>query len=150
MKSGIGVAVRAGAPKPDIASGEKLKKTLLAAKSIGYSSGPSGDYVISLVDRMGIADQVKPKLKQVPSGERIGTLLENGKAEIGFQQISELIHASGVDYIGPLPPDVQKITIFSARIHTAANEPGAGAALVKALTAPDAAALIKKHGMEPG
>lgn len=150
MKSGVGAGVRAGAPKPDISSSEALKKTLLAAKSIGYSTGPSGDYVVSLLDRMGIADQVKPKLKQVPSGARIATFITSGEAEIGFQQISELIHAPGVDYVGPLPPDVQKITVFSSGIHSAAKQPEAAKELVKFLTAPPAASVIKKHGMEPG
>ena len=149
MKSGVGVAVRAGAAKPDIGSSEALKKTLLAAKSIGYSSGPSGDYVMSLVERMGITDQIKPKLKQVPSGMRIGTILESGEAEIGFQQISELIHAKGIDYVGPLPCDVQKITVFSAGVHTGAQRPDAAKALVNLLTAPETAAVIKNHGMEP-
>ena len=101
MKSGVGAAVRAGAAKFDIGSGEALKKTLLAAKSIGYSSGSSGTYMVSLVERMGIADQVKPKMKQVPSGVRIGTMIESGEVDIGFQQISELIHEKGVDYLGP-------------------------------------------------
>ena len=150
MKSGVGVGVRAGAPKPDISSSEALKKTLLSAKTIGYSTGPSGDYVVSLLDRMGIADQVKPKLKQVPSGARIATFITSGEAEIGFQQISELIHAPGVDYVGPLPPDVQKITVFSSGIHSAAKQPEAAKELVKFLTAPPAASVIKKHGMEPG
>ena len=150
MKSGVGAGVPAGAPKPDISSSEALKKTLLAAKSIGYSTGPSGDYVVSLLDRMGIADQVKPKLKQVPSGARIATFITSGEAEIGFQQISELIHAPGVDYVGPLPPDVQKITVFSSGIHSAAKQPEAAKELVKFLTAPPAASVIKKHGMEPG
>ena len=152
MKSGIGVGVRAGAPKPDISSSEGLKKTVLAAKSIGYSTGPSGVYVVSLFERMGIGDQVKPKLKlkQVPSGVRIGTFITSGEAEIGFQQISELIHAPGVDYLGPLPPDVQKITVFSAGIHSGAKQPEAAKGLIKILTSPAAASVIKKHGMEPG
>lgn len=150
MKSGVGVGVRAGAPKPDISSSEALKKTLLAAKSIGYSTGPSGVYVQSLLERMGIADQVKSKLKQTPSGVRIGTIITSGEAEIGFQQISELIHEPGVDYIGPLPADVQKITVFSAGIHSGASQPEAAKELVKALTGPVAAPVIKKHGMEPG
>ncbi len=150
MKSGVGVAVHAGATKPDIGSSETLKKTLLAAKSIGYSSGPSGEHVMSLIERMGIADQVKPRMKQVPSGTRIGTMIESGEVEIGFQQISELIHEKGIDYLGPLPSDVQKITVFSAGLHTAAKEPGAAKALVKALTGPEAAPVIKQHGMEPG
>ena len=143
-------AVRAGAPKPDISSSEALKKTLLAAKSIGYSTGPSGVYVMSLLERMGIADQVKSKLKQTPSGVRIGTIIANGEAEIGFQQISELIHEPGVDYLGPLPAEVQNITIYSAGIHSGAKQPEAAKELVKALTGPVAAPVIKKHGMEPG
>jgi molybdate transport system substrate-binding protein len=150
MKSGVGVGVRAGAPKPDISSSEALKKTVLAAKSIGYSTGPSGDYVVSLFERMGIADQVKPKLKQVPSGTRIGTFITSGEAEIGFQQISELIEVPGVDYLGPLPPEVQKITVFSAGIHSGATQQEAAKELVKFLTAPTAVTAIKKHGMEPG
>jgi molybdate transport system substrate-binding protein len=150
MKSGVGVAVRAGAPKPDISSSEALKKTLLAAKSIGYSTGPSGVYVVSLIERMDIADQIKSKLKQVPSGARIGSIITSGEAEIGFQQISELIHAPGVDYVGPLPADVQKITVYSAGIHRGATQPEAAKELVKALTGPGAAPVIKNHGMEPG
>lgn len=150
MKSGVGAAVRAGAPKPDIGSGEALRKTLLAVKSIGYSSGPSGDYVVSLIERMGIADQVKPKMKQVPSGTRISTIIESGEVEIGFQQVSELIHEKGIDYLGPLPSDVQKITVFSAGLHTGAKEPEAAKALVKTLTGSGAASVIKEHGMEPG
>ena len=150
MKSGVGVAVRAGAPKPDISSSEALKQTLLAAKSIGYSTGPSGVYVVSLFERMGIANQIKSKLKQVPSGVRIGSIITSGEAEIGFQQISELIHAPGIDYVGPLPADVQKITVYSAGIHSGATQPEAAKELVKALTGPVAAPVIKKHGMEPG
>jgi molybdate transport system substrate-binding protein len=123
---------------------------VLAAKSIGYSTGPSGEYVVSLFERMGIADQVKPKLKQVLSGVRIGIFISSGEAEIGFQQISELVDAPGVDYLGPLPPNVQKITVFSAGIHSGAKQPEAAKELVKFLTAPSAASVIKKHGMEPG
>jgi molybdate transport system substrate-binding protein len=150
MKSAVGVAVRAGAPKPDIGSSEALKKTLLAAKSIGYSTGPSGVYMARLFERMGIADQLKPKLKQVPPGVRIGTIIGSGEAEIGFQQVSELVHETGIDYLGPLPAEVQNITVFSAGIHTAAREPEAAKALIKHLTAPTAAPVIKKYGMEPG
>lgn len=150
MKSGIGVAVRAGAPRPDISSSRALKDAVLAASSIGYSTGPSGDYMVSLFDRMGVADQVKPKLKQVPSGERIGAFITSGQAEIGFQQISELMESPGVDYLGPLPSDVQKITVFSSGIHSKAKEPEAARALVRFLASPAASSAIKKHGMEPG
>jgi len=150
MKSGVGVAVRAGALKPDISSSEALKQAVLAAKSIGYSTGPSGLHVISVFERMGVADQIKSKLKQVPSGIRIGAFLTSGEAEIGFQQISELIHAPGVDYVGPLPADLQKTTVYSAGIHAKATLPEAGRELVKVLTGPLAAPVIKKQGMEPG
>jgi len=150
MKSGVGVGVRAGASRPDISSSGNLKKAVLEAKSIGYSTGPSGDYVIKLFERMGIADQVRPKLKQVPSGERIGTFITSGEAEIGFQQVSELIDAPGVDYLGPLPPEVQQTTVFSAGIHSGAKEAKAAKELVEFLTGPAAASAIRKHGMEPG
>jgi molybdate transport system substrate-binding protein len=150
MKSGVGVAVRAKAPRPDISSSDALKKTLLAAKSIGYSTGPSGVYMAGLFERLGVADQIKPKLKQTPSGVRISTLIASGEAEIGFHQISELIHSPEIDYIGPLPAELQKITIFSAGIHSGAKQPEAAKDLVKFLTAPAAAPAIRKNGMEPG
>lgn len=149
MKSGVGAAVRAGATKLDIGSSEALKKTLLAAKSIGYSSGSSGAYVMSLVERMGIADQVKPKMKQVPSGTRISSMIESGEVEIGFQQISELIHEKGIDYLGPLPAEIQNITVYSIGLHTGAKEPEAAKALIKAITGPEVVPVIKLHGMEP-
>ena len=149
-KSGVALAVRAGAPKPDISTTEALKKTLLAAKSIGYSTGPSGNYVIGLFQRMGIADEVKPKLKQTPTGVFVASIIASGEAEIGFQQVSELIAAPGVDYVGPLPADVQHMTIFSSGIMAGAKEADAAKALVKFITAPAAAAAFKKRGMEPG
>ena len=99
---------------------------------------------------MGIADQVKPKMKQVPSGARIGTMIESGEVDIGFQQISELIHEKGIDYLGPLPSEIQKITVFSAGLQTGAKEQEAAKTLIKALKGPDAATVIKSHGMEPG
>ena len=149
-KSGVGVGVKAGAPKPDISTVEALKKTLLAAKSIGYSTGPSGNHVVGLFQRMGIADEVKPKLKQTPTGVFVGSIIASGEAEIGFQQVSELSHFAGVDYIGPLPADVQYITVFASGIATGAKEADAAKALVKFITAPTAAPAFKKRGMEPG
>jgi len=149
VKSGIGVAVRSGAPKPDISSGENLKKALLAAKSIGYSSGPSGVYIAKLVQRMGIADQVQGKLKQVRPGTPVGTIIASGDAEIGFQQISELLPVAGIDYIGPLPADVQETTVFAAGLQKGGKAPEAAKALVKFFTAPDAVPVIKKKGLEP-
>jgi molybdate transport system substrate-binding protein len=149
-KSGVGVAVRAGAPKPDISSGDALKRALLAAKSIAYSSGPSGVYLAGLFQRMGIADELKPKIKQTQPGNPVGEVIARGEAEIGFQQISELLPIAGIDYIGPLPPDIQHVTVFSGGIHTGAKAPDAAKALVKFITAPAAVPVIKKKGMEPG
>jgi molybdate transport system substrate-binding protein len=148
-KSGTGLAVRKGAPKPDISSADALKKTLLAAKSIGYSTGPSGLYMLSVFEKLGIAEQVKGKLRQTPSGVFVGTLIANGDAEVGFQQISELVHFAGIDYVGPLPGDLQRMTMFSTGIHSGAKQPDAAKALVKFLTAPAAAPVIRKHGLEP-
>ncbi|MBV8322976.1 MAG: substrate-binding domain-containing protein, partial [Hyphomicrobiales bacterium] len=102
-KSGVGVGVKAGAPKPDISTTEALKRTLLAAKSIGYSTGPSGIYMTGVFQRMGIADEIKPRLKQTPTGVFVGSIIANGEAEIGFQQVSELLPVKGVDYLGALP-----------------------------------------------
>jgi molybdate transport system substrate-binding protein len=149
-KSGVGVGVKAGAPKPDIGTTEALKKTLLAAKSIGYSTGPSGVYVIGLFQRLGVADEVKGKLKQTPTGVFVGSIIASGEAEIGFQQVSELSHFAGVDYVGPLPADVQQFTTFSSGIVAGTKETEAAKALVKFITAPAAAAAFKKRGMEPG
>ena len=147
-KSGIGVAVRAGAPRPDISSGAALKRAVLAAKGIAYSTGPSGIYLIGLFQRMGIAEKIQGKIRQV-QGEPAGGVVARGEAELGFQQMSELLPVPGIDFVGPLPPDVQEITIFSAGLHARAPHPDAARALIKHLTAPAAAPVIRKKGMEP-
>jgi molybdate transport system substrate-binding protein len=149
-KSGVGVGVKSGAPKPDISTTDALKKAILAARSIGYSTGPSGVYVVGLFQRMGIADDIKGKLKQTPTGVFVGSIIASGEAEIGFQQVSELSHFAGVDYVGPLPADVQQFTMFSSGIIAGAKEADGAKALVKFITAPAAAAAFKKRGMEPG
>jgi molybdate transport system substrate-binding protein len=149
-KSGIGVAVRPGVPKPDISSGEAVKNAVLAAKSVAYSSGPSGFYLADLFKKMGIADQIKDKVKQTPSGVQVGEVVARGEADLGFQQVSELLHLKGIQYLGPLPADIQHITVFSAGLHRAAPEPDAAKALVKFLTAPEASPIIRRTGMEPG
>ena len=149
-KSGMGVAVRAGAPKPDISSGEAVKALMLSTQSIAYSSGPSGVYLERLVQRIGIADQIKSKMKQIPPGGAVGELVARGEAEIGFHQVSELIPVKGIDIVGPLPPDIQEITRFAAGVHANAAQADAAAALAAYLAAPAAAAVIRRHGMEPG
>jgi molybdate transport system substrate-binding protein len=148
-KSGVGIAVRAGAPKPDISSADALKRALLQAKSIAYSTGPSGVYLAVLFQRMGIADEIKDKVKQV-QGIPVGDVVARGDAEIGFQQVSELLPVKGIDYIGPLPPDMQQTTVFAAALPPGAKNPDAAKALIRFLTAPEAAAVIRKTGMEPG
>ena len=148
-QSGTGLAVRKGAAKPDISSVDAFKKTLLTAKSIGYSTGPSGLYMLSVFEKLGITDQVKGKLKQTPSGVFVGTLIASGETEVGFQQISELAHFAGIDYVGPLPGELQRMTMFSAGIHAGAKQAEAAKALINFLTAPAAAPVIKKHGLEP-
>ena len=149
-RSSIGVAVRSGLPKPDISSGEAVKRAVLAAKSVAYSSGPSGFYLADLFKKMAIADQIKDKVKQPASGVQVGELVARGEADLGFQMVSELMHVKGIDYLGPLPADIQNITVYSAGLHTAAPAPDAAKALVKFLTAPEADPIIKKSGMEPG
>jgi molybdate transport system substrate-binding protein len=148
-RSSIGVAVRAGAPKPDISSVDALRRTLLEAKSIAYSDSASGVYISTeLFKRLGIADQVAGKSRMIPA-EPVGAVVARGEAEIGLQQLSELKPIAGIDLVGPLPPEVQKITIFSAGIVVGAREPDAARALIAFLASPAAAAAIKESGMEP-
>ena len=147
-RSGIGIAVKSGARKPDISSGEAVKRAVLAARGIAYSTGPSGLYLMGLFQRMGIAERIQSKVKQV-QGEPAGGVVARGEAEIAFQQVSELLPVPGIDFVGPLPADIQQITVFSAGLHVAAKQPDAARALVKFLTAPAAAPVIRKKGMEP-
>jgi molybdate transport system substrate-binding protein len=147
-KSGIGVAIRAGAPKIDASSSEGIKKALLAAKTIAYSAGPSGVHMAALIQKWGIADQIK--IAPVPTGMPVGEVVARGDAEIGFQQVSELLPVKGIDYLGALPADIQEVTVFSAALHKAAGPTDAARALLKFLTAPAAIPVIKKAGMEPG
>ena len=147
-KSGIGIAVRAGTPRPDVRSSAGLKQALLAAKTVGYTSGPSGVYMAGLIEKMGIAAEVKPKHRGVPSGGTIGTIVASGGAEIGFQQVSELVHIPGIDYIGPLPPDIQCVTVFSCGLQAGASQPDAAKALTAFLITPAAKNVMTKHGLE--
>jgi molybdate transport system substrate-binding protein len=145
---GVGVAVRAGAPKPDISSAAALKRTLRAASAIAYSTGPSGVYIAQLIQHMGIAEELKSKLKQT-QGEPTGAVVARGEAEIAFQQVCELLPVPGIEFLGPLPAEIQRVTVFAAGIHVAAREPEAARALVKFFTAPAAAPVIRGKGMEP-
>ncbi len=148
-RSAIGMAVRKGAPKPDISSVEALRRALLAAKSIAYSASVSGTYLSTeLFQRLGIADQVLPKSRRV-EGERVAAVVARGEAEIGFQQISELLPEPGIDYVGPLPPGAQKVTVFSAGIGAAARHPDAARSLIAFLASPAAMPAIRESALEP-
>lgn len=148
-RSGVGVAVKSGAPKPDIGTAEAFKRTLLAARSIVYSSGASGRYLVELFQRMGISEEIKAKSKQVPSEIPVGAIIARGEAEIGFQQVSELIAFPGVDFVGPLPAEIQRYTAYFAAVPASAREVDAAKALIKFLSFPNASPVYKKMGMEP-
>jgi len=149
-RSAIGVAVRAGAPKPDISTVDALRRTLLQAKSIAYSASVSGDYVSTeLFQRLGIADQVSSKSRRIEGGERVGAVLARGEAEIGFQQMSELLPVAGIDHVTALPPAVQKVSVFSAGVAVSTTDSEAAHALIKFLTSPEAAGAITNSGLEP-
>jgi molybdate transport system substrate-binding protein len=149
VRSPIGLAVRAGAPVPDISTVAGLKAALLAAKSVAYSDSASGVYVErELFRRLGIEDQLKPKSRAIPA-EPVGEVVARGDAEIGFQQISELLPVRGIKVVGPIPAEVQQITVFSAGIATGAAEPAAGKELIAFLASPAAAAVLTKAGLDP-
>jgi len=148
-RSLIGMVVRAGAPKPDISTVEAFKRTLLAAKSVAYSDSASGVYVgTEMFERLGIADQMKAKSRAIPA-DPVAGVVARGEAELGFQQISELIPVPGVDLVGPIPPEVQKVTVFSAGIVVGAAQPQAGRTLIKFLASTTAAPIITKSGLDP-
>jgi len=147
--TGIGIAVRRSAQRPDIRSAEALKRALLAAKAVGYSTGPSGVYLAALFERMGIAAEMKVKSRQIPPGATVGPLVASGDVEIGFQQISELLHVDGVDFVGPLPAEIQHITVISCGIPAGAKEPDAARVLVRFLAAPGARDAIERAGLQP-
>ena len=148
-RSGIGVVVRAGAPHPDISTTAALRQALLDAKSIAYSDSASGVYIeTTMFKRLGIEAQMAGKARMIPA-EPVGAVVAGGVAEIGFQQMSELKPIKGIDLVGPLPPEVQQVTVFSAGVLAAAPQPEAARALIAYLASPAAAAAITESGMEP-
>jgi molybdate transport system substrate-binding protein len=149
VKSPIGVAVKAGAPKPDISTSDAVKRALLAAKTVAYSDSASGVYVSTeMFAKLGITDAMKDKARKIPATP-VGEIVAHGDAEIGFQQISELKPVAGIDIVGPLPADLQKITVFSAGIATVSKEPEAGRALIKFLASAAARDTLIKSGLDP-
>ena len=149
VRSSIGMAVRAGTPKPDISSIEALRRTLLLAKSIAYSSSASGVYLSTeLFQRLGLADQILRKSTEIRT-EPVGAVVARGEAEIGFQQISELLPVAGIDIVGPLPSGAQRVTVFSAGIVVGAKRPDAARELIKFFGSASSAAIIRRSGLEP-
>lgn len=149
VHSGVAVAVRAGAPVPDIGSEDAVRRAVLAAPTIGYSTGPSGVQLGKLFERWGIAEQVAAKLVQAKPGVPVGTLVAQGEVALGFQQLSELLHVDGITLVGPLPPAIQIVTTFSAARCTTSTQADAVRALFDFLTSSDAADAKRRHGMEP-
>jgi molybdate transport system substrate-binding protein len=145
-RCGVGLAVRAGAAKPDISSPEALKQALLAAESIAYSTGPSGVHVVELIQRMGIYDELRSRMI-LANAEPTGALVARGEAQIAFQQVCELLPVPGIAFVGPLPAAVQKITTFSAGVHVNARQADAAKALIDFIIAPAAAPVIRQKGM---
>jgi molybdate transport system substrate-binding protein len=149
VNSPVAVAVRAGAPVPDIATQEELRRAVQAAASIGYSTGPSGTALLRLFERWGIATEIGPRLLQAPPGVPVGTLVAGGEVALGFQQLSELIHLKGIALAGLLPAPVQIITTFSGAVCAASNQADAARRVLAFMASPEAAAAKRRHGLEP-
>lgn len=149
VKSPIGIAVKSGATKPDISTADAVKRALLAAKSVAYSDSASGVYVSTdMFQKLGIAEAMKDKARKIPATP-VGEIVAKGEAEIGLQQVSELKPVAGIDIVGPLPDELQKITVFSAGIASTSKEPEAGRALIQFLASSDARAELISSGLEP-
>ena len=149
VRSGVGVAVRAGAARPDISSEDALRRAVQDAASVAYSTGPSGVALIAMFQRWGIDREIQGRLVQAPPGVPVGSLLARGEAALGFQQLSELIGIEGIELIGPLPPAIQITTIFSAAPGVGCTQPAAVRALLDFMISADSAASKRSHGMEP-
>jgi molybdate transport system substrate-binding protein len=149
VRSGIAIGVPQGAPKPDISSVEAVKRALLATKKgVGYSSGPSGVFLQDLFKRWGIADKIT--IKQTPPGTPVGTLLARGEIDVGFQQVSELMLFPGIQYVGPVPPEMDTVSVFAGGVHASAQHPDAARELIQFIASPAARPTIEKTGMQQG
>lgn len=149
VHSGVSVVVRAGAAKPDISTEENLKRAVVGAQSIGYSTGPSGTHLLKLFERWGIAEQIKPRIVQAKPGVPVGSLVASGEIALGFQQLSELIHLKGVEILGPLPPGTQTITTFAGSVASSSTQPEVVRAMLAFFASPAAEAAKRSNGMDP-
>lgn len=149
VRSGVAVAVRAGAPLPDVSSEDAVRRAVLAARSVSVSTGPSGVALNKLFERWGIADEIAARMVQAPPGVPVGSLVADGRVELGFQQLSELLHVQGIAIAGPLPPAVQITTTFSAGIGVQSQQAGAARELLAYMASPAAADAKRRQGMDP-
>jgi molybdate transport system substrate-binding protein len=149
VRSGVAVAVRAGAVHPDIGSEDAVRNAVLAARSVGYSTGPSGVQLAGLFERWGIAEAIRERIVVAPPGVPVGTLVARGEVELGFQQLSELMHLPGIDVLGALPPPIRIVTTFSAGLCTRSTQPDAVREMLDFMTSTQAADAKRRHGMEP-
>ncbi|MGE4242346.1 extracellular solute-binding protein [Ramlibacter sp.] len=149
VRSGVYAAVKSGAEKVDLSNAEAVKRAVLAAPTLGYSTGPSGVALMKLFERWGIAEQLKPKIVQAPPGVPVGSLVARGEVALGFQQLSELIHLDGIDIAGPLPPDIQITTIFCGAVCAASGQADAVGRLLAFMASPEADDAKRRQGMEP-
>jgi molybdate transport system substrate-binding protein len=148
VKSGIAIAVREGAPKPDIATEEAVKRAVRAARSLSYSTGPSGTYLEKLFARWGLLEEIGSRIVVPPPGVPVGTLIASGAAQLGFQQLSELLNLAGVEVVGPLPTAIQSLTIFSGGIGANCSQPAAARELLDYLASPATAVIKRRYGMD--
>lgn len=148
-RSGVAVAVAAGAPRPAIGTESAIRQSVLAARTIGYSTGPSGAHLARLFERWGIAETIAPRIVQAPPGVPVATLVARGEVELGFQQLSELMHVPGVEVVGTLPVEVQVMTVFAAAVCAVSTRPEPARALLSFLASREADATKRRHGMEP-
>ena len=149
VHSGVAVAVRAGAAHPDISTEDALRQAVQSARSLSYSTGPSGVALARLFERWGIADEIKSRIVQAPPGVPVGALVARGDVELGFQQLSELIHIEGIDLLGPLPAAVQITTTFTAGLCPGSSQAAAARGLLDFMASPAAAEAKQNQGMEP-
>jgi len=149
VRSGVAMAVRAGAPRPDIADEDACKRAIEAARTIGYSTGPSGVALANLFERWGIAGRIRERIVIAPPGVPVGSLVAAGEVELGLQQLSELIHVPGIDVIGPLPASIQIMTTFSGAIGARASRPDIAGALLAFVASPGTDQAKRRQGMEP-
>lgn len=148
VKSGVAIAVRKGATRYDIGSEEAVKRAVLAAKSVSHSTGPSGTYLQQLFERWGILQEIKGKIVVPPPGIPVGSLVANGECELGFQQLSELMNLAGIDVLGPLPAEIQTLTIFSGGVATTSTNPADARRVLDYMTSPATGDVKRRHGMD--